>query len=369
MFLNLNQYLLLASLNLFQIAYSHDFFTKENLQSGLSEHFVNWLNDSGYEPYGFNRSDLFGGSFGGKVDDDDKIINQPVIFIHGNGDLAAGPEEQDQAGFKYSAAYFLEKGYKMSELYGTTWGFGDIPHEGQHFHNKEQLLYLRKFVEAVLEYTGAAKIDVVSHSMGVTFSRRILKGGMILSLGNPFYLGEPLTHRVDSFVGIAGPNWGLLACSLYLTQSFKCCNDKSGFFPGTSGGNPYPMNMSSYLEELNKDTNKEGEHTFSIISLYDMTVTPYVYDRYTSEFPMQDGSYKFDDANYTHVTVKDYTYEMQYNLVTIHKFFPNTTQSDLILLTNSSSNINPQYLSGVIAHESYGTLQIQQSHRDQLFLK
>ena len=49
-----------------------------------------------------------------------------------------------------------------------------------------------------------------------------------------------------------------------------------------------------------------------------MTVIPYAYDRYTSEFPTQDASYKFTSDNYTHVTVKDYTYEMQYNLVTIH---------------------------------------------------
>lgn len=34
---------------------------------GLTDHFISWLNDTaGYEPYGFNRSDFFGGSFGGK---------------------------------------------------------------------------------------------------------------------------------------------------------------------------------------------------------------------------------------------------------------------------------------------------------------
>lgn len=113
----------------------------------------------------------------------------------------------------------------MSELYGTTWGFGDISHEGQHYHNREQLTYLRKFVEAVLAYTGAEKIDVIAHSMGVTFSRRILKGGVINSLGESFDLGKPLTDRVDTYVGIAGPNWGLAACSMFLYTQFKCCNN------------------------------------------------------------------------------------------------------------------------------------------------
>jgi len=39
------------------------------------------------------------------------------------------------------------------------------------------LEYLRAFTEAVIAYTGAAKIDVIGHSMGVTLSRRVIKGG------------------------------------------------------------------------------------------------------------------------------------------------------------------------------------------------
>ena len=41
----------------------------------------------------------------------------------------------------------------------------------------EYIMYIRKFIEAVLEYTGADEIDVISHSMGVPLSRRALKGG------------------------------------------------------------------------------------------------------------------------------------------------------------------------------------------------
>ena len=35
----------------------------------------------------------------------------------------------------------------------------------------------RKFIEAVLEYTKAEKVNVIAHSMGVTLSRGALKGG------------------------------------------------------------------------------------------------------------------------------------------------------------------------------------------------
>jgi len=45
--------------------------------------------------------------------------------------------------------------------------------------------------------------------MGVSTTRRVLKGGIISSLGRPFDLGPPLTDKVDTFIGIAGANWGI----------------------------------------------------------------------------------------------------------------------------------------------------------------
>lgn len=49
----------------------------------------------------------------------------------------------------------------------------------QNTHSEEFLTYLRAFTEAVMKYTGAEKIDVVSHSMGVTLGRRVIKGGLV----------------------------------------------------------------------------------------------------------------------------------------------------------------------------------------------
>jgi len=125
------------------------------LELGLTDHFISFLNESNYEFYGFNKTEFYGGSYGGKISDEDSIINQPVVFVHGNGDLAAGRDEDLQSGFKYSIQYFLSKGYKRSELYATTWGYGDVPHELQHYHADVYLIYVRKFIDAVLEYTNA----------------------------------------------------------------------------------------------------------------------------------------------------------------------------------------------------------------------
>ena len=50
---------------------------------GLTDHFISWLNETGYEPYGFNRTHFFGGSFGGRENDSTPIKRRPVVFIHG----------------------------------------------------------------------------------------------------------------------------------------------------------------------------------------------------------------------------------------------------------------------------------------------
>lgn len=53
-------------------------------------------------------------------------------------------------------------------------------------------MYLRKFIEAVLKYTGAEEIDLIAHSMGVTLSRRALKGGWSFISEFPYFIGHPL---------------------------------------------------------------------------------------------------------------------------------------------------------------------------------
>ena len=75
-------------------------------------------------------------------------------------------------------------------------------------------MYIRKFIEAVLLYTGADEIDVIAHSMGVTLTRRVLKGGFSYATENPYFIGKPLTNRVHTFIGIAGPNWGNAYCQI-----------------------------------------------------------------------------------------------------------------------------------------------------------
>ena len=95
-----------------------------DIDRGLTPHFSNWLNANGYGKYKFERTDLVGGAFGGKSSDSDSINNIPVVFFHGNSDIAVGVVDLF-TGFSKSIEYFSANGYKKSEMYITTWGPGD----------------------------------------------------------------------------------------------------------------------------------------------------------------------------------------------------------------------------------------------------
>lgn len=79
---------------------------RADIDRGLTPHFSQWLNDNGYGDYGFERTDLDGGAYGGKTWDGDQISHKPVIFFHGNSDIAVGTTYW-QTGFTESIEYFL----------------------------------------------------------------------------------------------------------------------------------------------------------------------------------------------------------------------------------------------------------------------
>jgi hypothetical protein len=66
---------------------------------------VHLLINLGYSNYGFDRPDLKCPSYGGKASASEKIKKVPVIFIHGNSDVAFGRGSTDgylawQTGFR-----------------------------------------------------------------------------------------------------------------------------------------------------------------------------------------------------------------------------------------------------------------------------
>ena len=84
---------------------------------------------------------------------------------------------------------------------------------------------------------GATKVDIITHSMGVTLARKAILGGYATDAadGGQYYIGPPLTSSVDTFVGIAGANLGLTSC--YQTGgSTPTCAATNGLYPGYWNG-------------------------------------------------------------------------------------------------------------------------------------
>jgi hypothetical protein len=288
--------------------------------SGFTSHFRTWLSANGYDSYNLVRTDLVGGSYGGKASSTDTVVNQPVIFIHGNSDKAIGTGSAGQSGWNASIEFFQSKGYKTSELYATTWGPADASMSSYQYHSKTYVMKVRKMIEAVRAYTGAAKVDIVAHSMGVTLARKAILGGYATDSleGGQYYIGPPLTASVDTFVGIAGANRGLTSC--YQTGgTTPTCANTNGLYPGWWNGTGV-SGRSAFLQNLYSSSGYEGAYRYSIHSTADEIIGygGVVYYEYTSRIPGQTGEKVYSGYPYGHFGVKDLTQNVQFNMVKYH---------------------------------------------------
>ena len=284
----------------------------------ITSHFQAWLDANGYSGYDFNRG---GNSYGGKSSASDSVVNQPVIFIHGNSDSALG-QSSAFTGWNSSLDYFISQGYKKSELYATTWGDASPSLSAYQYHSKSNIQKIRAFIQAVKAYTGASKVDIVTHSMGVTLTRKAILGGSgnDAANGGSYNLGASLTSSVDTFVGIAGANWGLVSC--YQTGgSTPTCAATNGLYPGYAAGSP-PWGLSNvlYNENYSAASHYEGSYVYTIWSTADEVIGygNVVYGRYTSQIPGQNGEKRFSAYPYGHINSKDLTGYYQWRMVKYH---------------------------------------------------
>uniref|UniRef100_A0A1I7STG1 Lipase n=1 Tax=Bursaphelenchus xylophilus TaxID=6326 RepID=A0A1I7STG1_BURXY len=296
----------------------------------LTDHFQNWLIANGYESDSFDRPDIGpNGSFGGRASPSDKIVNEPVIFIHGTGDAALHTQAPMATGWSRSIQYFLEQNYSSAELYATTWGdtwgTGNVVDSYNTMHTCSYLLNLRRFIEAVIAYTGAKKVDVIAHSVGVVFARKVLKGGDLIATDGNCQLGPSLAKHVDTFLGISGPNYGLCVCQLAQTVP-AWCNALDGLYPGYScedqllcgytSSSCTQKDYSTFLEKLNNSPQKEADHVYAMWSDVDEVVMHHTWGKPTSRIPGMNGRWVSDRNG--HVAMKDLTELRQYEAVVHH---------------------------------------------------
>jgi hypothetical protein len=179
---------------------------------------------------------------------------------------------------------------------------------------------VRKFIEAVKAYTGASKVDIVAHSMGVTLARKAILGGYATDAleGGEYYIGPALTSSVDTFVGIAGANRGLVSC--YQTAgSTPTCAATNGLYPGYWNGLGV-SGRSSFLTDLASRSGYEGSYRYSIWSTVDEIIGygNVVYYDYTSRLPGQTGEKTYSSVPYGHFGSKDQTAAVQLSMVKNH---------------------------------------------------
>jgi len=156
--------------------------------------------------------------------------------------------------------------------------------------------------------------------MGVTLARKAIKGGTAYDqvVGN-YNVGSRLSY-VDTFVGIAGANYGLTTC-YYSGTSIPTCSDRNGFYPGYLYFGAGPYNVSDILVDLNNNTSKEGRYVYSIWSTVDEVIGggTLVYGKRTCQIPRQNGEKRFTSFPYGHFGVKDNTGYYQWRMVKYHR--------------------------------------------------
>ncbi|KAK5974324.1 Triacylglycerol lipase [Trichostrongylus colubriformis] len=193
--------------------------------------------------------------------------------------------------------------------------------------SSSQKVFNYRFIEAVIQYTGARKVDVIAHSVGVVLARKALKGGSLIGTDGNCTLGPPLTAKIDTFVGIAGPNYGLCVCQLAQTVP-AWCNALDGLYPGYTcqdqllcgytSGNCKQENYSALLEKLNNDPAREADHVYAMWSDVDevLLFRGMTWGKPTSRIPGMNGRWVSDRNG--HGAMKDLTELRQYEAVVHH---------------------------------------------------
>jgi pimeloyl-ACP methyl ester carboxylesterase len=202
-----------------------------------------------------------------------RVERTPVIFLHGNNDTPYPTACNPYGAVHSMAQYFLDHGYRASELWGLGYQ-GDqcdlvttpTNRSGIAHSTVANVPDLRAFVHAVLAYTGAKRVDIVGHSLGVTLAREWLRQ-------------DDAYHLVRHLVAIAGPNHGIVDCSPSPLNYFAL-PALGGFTPDSAVCSEYGSDHTPFLTRLNAGDETPQPTKYLVIRNAD---TSFVY------FAAQDG--------------------------------------------------------------------------------
>jgi pimeloyl-ACP methyl ester carboxylesterase len=173
-----------------------------------------------------------------------RVTRTPVIFLHGNNDTPYATACNPYGNVHDMAQYFLDHGYRASELWGLGYQ-GDqcdlvtspTNRSGFAHSTVANVPDLRAFVHAVLDYTGAKRVDIVGHSLGVTLAREWMRQ-------------DRAYHVVRRLVAVDGPNHGIVDCSPSPLNYFAL-PALGGFTPDSAICQEYGSDHTPFLTTLN----------------------------------------------------------------------------------------------------------------------
>ena len=195
------------------------------------------------------------------------VTRTPVIFLHGNNDTPFPTACNPYGAIHSLAESLLAAGYHPSELWGLGYQgdqcdlLADQTHRSGAAHTTAaNVADLRRFVHAVLAYTGAKRIDIVGHSLGVTLARAWMRE-------------DHATQLVRRLVAIDGPNHGIVDCSPSPLNYWQLAV-LGGFTPDSPVCREYGAADTPFLEWLNRGSETPGPTRYLVIRNAD---TDFVY--------------------------------------------------------------------------------------------
>ncbi|MGA9333162.1 MAG: hypothetical protein WBV39_02675 [Rudaea sp.] len=172
---------------------------------------------------GFNPNVGYGGFGGGNC----SASKTPVVFIPGNGDVAASFDMPPGTVSGYStpprSVYEELKaaGYNDCELFGVTYlSASDREYPQYNYHEPYIYNILKTFIDKVKAYTGKSQVDIVAHSLGSSMALATIK-----------YYGYQGSIR--RFINIGGGIRGLQTCLYtgYESPYAPTCNAEAYVWP------------------------------------------------------------------------------------------------------------------------------------------